>query len=221
MTNIGRAAVVPSIPPTIVDNELVTEDASNNSLMPTSNDTDQDDSPVLAPTLASEDTNSAPIMPTDRPTEPTDDSRVALSSGNDVIISHHVDNIDPVETEQPNTTIIESDEIQPVANPTTVTVPSHSSSPILPSLALPDQTTDTSILTSFVPNYDNSIDSSTLPSADSEVFVDAQEDVPVHPWDLPESEFNFDIDVDDLDDSDDHTVQEFPPVFNCCEMKRE
>ncbi|KAI8326627.1 hypothetical protein EDC96DRAFT_550238 [Choanephora cucurbitarum] len=129
--------------------------------------------------------------------------------------SHSVAHVDTVPSESP------IDYIDPVEQPASrqPSTGTITAEPFLPSLDLPDATASTPtsplaapspVITDSLPTIplgdtlDDLVDDAMLDASvevDNDEFVDAQEDLSPQEDDLPDSEFNFDIDVDDAEDS--------------------
>ena len=232
MTNIGRAAAVPEVPPVIVTDELIVE--APVSALSTSTHSAVDDfvlpEPVLVDPLADTlHTNVSPIV---------DDSVVTTSSATDLVGSGYigdnaVDHVDPVE---PNTTtwLNKGTTVDPMLSPT-VSI-SANSFPLDHTVDIDSELLDDALTVDVAddpimldvsdntdpivldPTPDMDLTSGTAPNnlpqshtTEEDVFVDAYTD-------LPDSHLNFDIDVEDVLDDDDSllpapdTASDAPPT---------
>ncbi|KAI8080308.1 uncharacterized protein B0P05DRAFT_586942 [Gilbertella persicaria] len=189
MTNIGRAAVVPTLPPTIVDKEVFGER----------------DYPNMKATIA--DPISAPIDTVD-PIDPTantadpvvnpmndsiDPSNHGLSLPTNDLSTDNADIYEPSQmTSAPslsssteNIQVGTSDDVStPLTNPS-----DQEQLPVVdyPSLTVPSPT--------YLPEMD---DKETEKMIDTDHFADEQEHV-YPPDDSSEADYNFDVDIDELD----------------------
>ncbi|KAI8328857.1 hypothetical protein BD560DRAFT_429379 [Blakeslea trispora] len=191
MTNVGRAAVIPKVPP-IVANDGFIDDAptldplvqDNSAIYDTIFNESAGDPPIISDSISADPTHTDSIASDPVEIDPVEIDPVEIDPIEIDPVQIDPVKFNPIDIDHAGVDHVGVDHVDPVENLLYL----YSNSPLLQPALDP-----VSNLVEPTVDSDTNADCSMNADPQDEIFVDAYADI-------PDSEFNFDVDIDDIDD---------------------